>query len=278
MLFDLHIHSTFSDGWLTPEKIVETAVAKKLQVISLTDHDCVSGIPLAMRTAQHFADKIKIIPGVELSTKLSNKIVEKASVHILGYFIDYTNKSFVDKLSSIRNIRVHRFAMIKEKLEKLGYKVNLTVKEAEQHSMGRPHLANDLVKRGYFPTIQAAFDKLLAKDKPAYVSLDTLTQKEAIDLIHQVGGKAFLAHPVEVRSVEAVEELLDTLPFDGLEIYHPSVENKDGYAMWIDLAKQYKLMLSGGSDFHGSPDRFPNELGIFTVNDNQVDKIFGIDL
>ena len=211
MNLDLHIHSTFSDGFLHPQEIVAKAIENNIRVISLTDHDCVTGIGEALRAAEKFADKIKIIPGVELSTKLSDKYTEKASVHILGYFVDYKNQKFIEKLNDIRNVRVKRFVQMKEKLENLGYKVRVQIDEAEKHSLGRPHLANDLVASGYFATVQEAFDELLAKDRPAYVSLDTLTQKEAVDLIHQVGGKAFLAHPVEVKSFNSVEEFEGTV-------------------------------------------------------------------
>lgn len=278
MNLDLHIHSTFSDGFLHPQEIVAKAVENNIRVISLTDHDCVTGIGEALRAAEKFANKIKIIPGVELSTKLSDKYTEKASVHILGYFVDYKNQKFIEKLNDIRNVRVKRFVQMKEKLENLGYKVRVQINDAEKHSLGRPHLANDLVASGYFATVQDAFDELLAKDRPAYVSLDTLTQKEAVDLIHQVGGKAFLAHPVEVKSFNSVEELLSTLPFDGLEIYHPSVMEEKDFSVWLDLAKKYNLKISGGSDFHGSPTRFPNKLGIFMVDETKCDKIFWNDL
>lgn len=276
MKLDLHIHSTYSDGWLTPKQILEKSLQNNINIISLTDHDSIAGVTDIMSFSSMYNDKIKIIPGVEISTKLSDKYTEKASVHILGYFVDFKNKQFIESLNYVRDIRVKRFTLIKQKLKQLGYKTDITVEDAKKHSLGRPHLANDLVKNGYFATIQDAFDKLLAKDKPAYVSLDTFTQKEAIDLIHSVGGLAFLAHPAEVKSYKSVEYLLTTLSFDGLEVYHPSVLKKDEYMIWLKLAEKHHLRISGGSDFHGSKDRFPKELGIFTVTDTMIDKIFCI--
>lgn len=272
MWMDLHNHSQFSDGQLTPTELIREAQRTGLGVMGLTDHDTVAGLPEF--TAAGAAAGIRTVPGVEISTKISNQYVKKASVHILGYFIDYENRKLIDTLADLRNVRIVRFQKMKEKLENLGYKVELTPEDLQKESLGRPHLANALVRSGYFKTVQEVFNALLAMDKPAYVSLGTISQAETIQLIHQAGGLAFLAHPCEINSKETAEELLSTLPFDGVEVYHPSVKTPEDQAWVLNLAEKFRLKRSGGSDFHGTKGRFPEQIGIFKVQDTQTDKIF----
>lgn len=259
MLVDLHTHSTSSDGVYTPAKLVAAAAAAKIGVLALTDHDSVNGIPLAEAAAAGIKNAPRIIRGVELGTQAG-----EASVHILGYHIDIHNDRLLTKMNEMRHARELRLQKILQKIAALGYHVEVAECDPDNRAVGRPHVAKALVAKGYFETVQEAFDVLLKRGQPGYEPQPKLSPEEAVALLHQAGGLAVLAHPSELENKPLVSCLLKHVKFDGIEVYHPSADaNEQKY--WLRLAKEFDLLVAGGSDFHGVSGRFPEQLGIFEV-------------
>lgn len=257
-LVDLHMHSTFSDGRYTPTMLVEEAAAKGLAVIALTDHDSWNGVNEAKAAAAALG--VRVLTGVELGSQYEND-----SVHILGYHVDMGCDALHAKMDELRHGRERRLEKMVAKLHSLGYPIEVEACDPLNRAVGRPHVAKALVAAGYFKTVQEVFDALLRRGGPAYVPQPKLAPEEAVSLIHAAGGIAVLAHPSELADASLPERLLRTVPFDGLEVYHPSAD-KEAQAKWLHLAKELGLMVGGGSDFHATPDRFPTELGIWQVH------------
>ena len=257
-LVDLHMHSTFSDGRYTPTMLVEEAAARGLAVIALTDHDSWNGVNEAKAAAAALG--VRVLTGVELGSQYEND-----SVHILGYHVDMGCDALHAKMDELRHGRERRLEKMVAKLHSLGYPIEVEACDPLNRAVGRPHVAKALVAAGYFKTVQEVFDALLRRGGPAYVPQPKLAPEEAVALIHAAGGIAVLAHPSELADASLPERLLRTVPFDGLEVYHPSAD-KEAQAKWLHLAKELGLMVGGGSDFHATPDRFPTELGIWQVH------------
>ena len=265
MLVDLHMHSTFSDGRFTPTELVKAAVAKGLGVIAITDHDSWNGIDEALAAAEQVnkaAGKqvIRVITGVELGSQYKSD-----SVHILGLHVDRSYQPLQEKMDDMRHKREHRLEDMVEKLHNMGYEITVEACDPKNRAVGRPHVAKAMVAKGYVASVQEAFDKFLRRGGPAYVPQPKLSPEEAVQLIHEAGGIAILAHPGELADSSLPEYLVSHVPFDGIEIKHPSAMTTEEQAVWLELAHKYKLMTSGGSDYHGIPDRFPQELGIWQV-------------
>lgn len=266
-LVDLHLHSTFSDGRYTPTMLVDEAVSKDISVIAVTDHDSWNGMAEAREAAKRYGGRIRVLTGVELGTQY-----EDDAVHILGYHVSMDCEALHKKMDEMRHAREHRLYAMLEKLEKLGYHVEVEACDPKNRAVGRPHVAKALVAKGYFATVQEVFDALLHRGGPAYVPQPKLSPQEAVALIHEAGGIAVLAHPSELVDKTLPERLLAAEPFDGIEVWHPSADAQ-AQAHWLALAKQRGLLVSGGSDFHGIPDRFPTKLGIWQV---QYDDVKGV--
>ena len=259
MLVDLHTHSTFSDGRYTPTQLVEESVAKGLTVLAITDHDSWNGVAEAQQAAARLGEGIRIIPGVELGTQYAED-----SVHVLAYHVRMDYAPLLAKMKEMRHAREFRLLKMLEKLHNLGYDIEVEACDPKNRAVGRPHVAKALVAKGYFITVQEVFDALLRRGGPAYVPQPKLSPEEAVELIHGAGGIAVLAHPSELSDNTLPEKLITSFGFDGIEVYHPSADAAE-QRKWLALAQKYKLLVSGGSDFHGIPDRFPKELGIFDV-------------
>lgn len=257
-LVDLHMHSTFSDGRYTPTMLVEEAAAKGLAVIALTDHDSWNGVNEAKAAAAALG--VRVLTGVELGSQYEND-----SVHILGYHVDMGCDALHAKMDELRHGRERRLEKMVAKLHSLGYPIEVEACDPLNRAVGRPHVAKALVAAGYFKTVQEVFDALLRRGGPAYVPQPKLSPEEAVALIHEAGGIAVLAHPSELSDGSLPERLLRQVPFDGVEVYHPSADLA-AQAKWLSLAKELGLMVGGGSDFHATPDRFPTELGIWQVH------------
>lgn len=271
MSADLHIHTTASDGRQSPLEIVRQAEKVGLSHIAITDHDTVAA-HLELRDAgiiDNFVTKLSIIPGIEFSTELPGY-----EVHILGYFIDIDNSKLRDQMEIIRNDRLQRSQTIIAKLNQLGYLIDYdrVVEFAGQSTaIGRPHVAEVLVENGYFKTVDEVFKVLLANDGPAYVPHYKLTPEQAIKLIEQAGGIAVLAHPGLIGDDNLVLKMIQA-GMRGLEVFHPEHD----HAMtckYLDLANKYNLKITGGSDFHAIPGRYPEKLGIFTISAALVDTL-----
>lgn len=258
MFVDLHIHSTFSDGFFTPQEIVDAAKKKNIGVIAITDHDSVDGFIAAREYIKTILNGPRIFSGIELGTQIDEK-----AIHILGYHFDENYEPLLERIYELRHARESRLAQIVDKVNSLGYNVAVEATDISHRAFGRPHVAKALVEKGYFKDIQEAFDILLKRGKPGYVPQPKLSPVEAVDLIHQAGGIAFLAHPSELKDLSLVQSLLASIKFDGIEVWHPSADEE--MDTWLEMAKTYKLLTSGGSDFHGDTGRFPKKLGDFSI-------------
>ena len=262
-LADLHLHSTYSDGIYTPRELAAQAKAVGIAVLALTDHDTLKGLP-EMEVAAKEAG-IGFIPGVEFSTRWENR-----QVHIIGYGIDEHNALLLERLADVRNARRSRLDKIVKRLHEMGMDVEVPVPEEGQRAVGRPHIARALVAQGYVKTVQEAFDKFIGEGKPAYQPQTKMTPPEAVMLIHQAGGLAVQAHPEEIGDRNLALKLLVALAYDGIEVYHPSAKDKDTEAFWLKVATERKLLITGGSDFHGNPGRFPESLAEWPVQREKV--------
>ncbi len=267
MLVDLHTHSTFSDGRYTPSQLVKMAAEAGIGILGITDHDSVNGIEEALNAAADAAGAPVIAKGVELGTQ-----VGESSVHILGYNIDIHNKNLLDKIEEMRHAREKRLHRMLDKIGALGYHITVEQCDPKNRAVGRPHVAKALVKKGYFSSVEEAFDVLLKRGKPGYEPQPKLSPEESVELLHGAGGLAVLAHPAEIENLPLVNTLLSTIPFDGIEVYHPSADEKMQQC-FLQMAQKYKLLVSGGSDFHGVEGRFPEQLGIFKVYAEKVNII-----
>jgi len=243
---DLHIHSTASDGRLTPAEVVREAARRGLSFIALADHDTVDGIAPAKAAAKSFP-QLKVIPGVEISTD-----IPEGEVHVLGYFIDYTDAELEASLDRFRNSRLKRAQKMVAKLENLG--IHIDWQRVQQiaggTSIGRPHIAQAMLEKGYINSFKQAFTDYLGRDRPAYVEREKMTPTEAVALIIKAQGLAVLAHPLTAGEPEAMTIELKAAGLVGIEAYY------DGYTTdeinrLVKLAEKYNLIATGGSDYHG---------------------------
>lgn len=261
MIADLHIHTTASDGHLSPSNIFNEAINVGLTYISITDHDTVDGLLEIYSGDNAHQGIISIIPGIEFSTDL-----QENEVHILGYHIDVNNSELRNQLKLLAAQRHERIKQMIYKLNLLGYVIDYqrVLEIAKQAtSLGRPHLAKALIEKGYFSNISDVFTILLNKNAPAYVSHYKLTPLQVITLIKKAGGIPVLAHPGLVGNDTIVLDLIN-VGILGLEVYHPT-HNELQTQKYLDIARQHHLLVTGGSDFHGIPTRFPERLGLFTI-------------
>lgn len=252
---DLHLHSIYSDGSFPPSELVEMAVRKGLDTIALSDHDTVEGIRETLAAAR--LKDIDLIPAIEFSTYR-----EGAEIHILGYYIDYNSRGFLEKVKRLFDLRLKRSKEMVEKLNRLGVEISFQdLKEiATDKYIGRPHIARAMIKAGYIKEIGEAFtDKYIGNGGRAYVEKESLTPREAIDIIRGNGGIAVLAHPYFVNGGDSLDkngiELLVEDGLEGLEVYH-SKHSRDISTYYLEIAEELGLLVTGGSDFHGesSPD------------------------
>ncbi|MEB3103752.1 PHP domain-containing protein [Ferviditalea candida] len=256
--FDLHMHTTASDGEYTPIDLVRKAHSVGLKTIAITDHDTLDAVEEAQIEGERLG--IEVIAGVELSTKHKGK-----SVDVLGYYI--TNRKELDTLlQKMRDERENRTHRIIDKFVEIG--MPLTIDDVKEFGGGsvlaRPHIAKAIVKKGYVSDYQTVFDEYLADGKPCALDKFILSPQQAIDLIHNAGGKAFIAHPKLIGNDELVAELLNECSFDGIEVWHRKHDLEDA-SRYEEMAKSSGILMSGGSDFHNDE----HELGRFGFNLNK---------
>jgi predicted metal-dependent phosphoesterase TrpH len=243
---DLHIHSSASDGRLSPEEVVRESARRGLAVIALTDHDAISGLAPALAVAKAFPG-LRVVPGVELSTD-----ADQGEVHILGYFIDYNDGELVARLERMRNSRLERAQAMIAKLRDLGVNIDWPrVQEiAGKGSVGRPHLAQAMLEKGYIGSLKEAFSSYIGRGGPAYVERRKLTPAAAVELILRVKGLPVLAHPLTVSDPEALVIKLKAVGLVGIEAYYKDY-SADDVGKLLMLAERYNLVATGGSDYHG---------------------------
>lgn len=261
---DLHIHSNFSDGKYSPVEILHLAKSKKLSAISITDHDNINAIDIAQNLSEKY--DIEVIPGIEFSTDFQGK-----EVHILAYFIDHNDSTLSDFINSIRNSRVERLREMIKRLSQLNCIINAEKfinKFPPDITIGRPHLALEMVNIKFVRNYVDAFIKFIGDGKPAYVKKTNPDIKDVLELISNIGGLSFLAHPGKYFNNTQLQEIID-LGLDGIEIIHPSHSYTDTH-YFEKMAAQNYLLVSGGSDFHGIVKTDEDNFGNFIVTDNEI--------
>jgi predicted metal-dependent phosphoesterase TrpH len=245
-LVDLHIHSTASDGKLSPSAIIAKAAEIGLRVVSITDHDCVDGVTPALQAAKAYAS-LTFIPGVEISTDLAD-----GEAHVLGYFIDYASPELAKSLVKFRDSRLGRGKRMVEKLAGLGIFLEWTRVQAiaGDGAIGRPHIARAMLEKGYIASFEEAFNKYIGHGCPAYVSREKMTPEEAVALIVRSQGLPVLAHPFTVKDPEAMIISLKKAGLVGVETYYKD-NTPQQTAFTLRLAEKYGLIPTGGTDYHG---------------------------
>ena len=255
-IIDLHIHSTASDGSLTPAEIIEMANKINLKAIAITDHDTIDGSREALQIG--IPSSIDFITGVEISTVVPAFCKASSSIHMLGYYIDLDDQNLNKILNELQKARKARTPQIIQKLNKLG--VDITNKDVQKvvgdRLPGRPHIAEVLLKKNAVKNFQEAFDLYLGKNKAAYVEKYRLDPETAIKAIVNAGGMPVLAHPflLKIKTNKELENLivyLKELGLMGLEVIYPEHKPKE-IKLYSELAEKHKLFITGGTDFHGS--------------------------
>jgi len=249
---DLHCHSTASDGTFAPAAVVRLAVESGLSALALTDHDTIGGIEEAAAEAKRLG--IDFLPGIEISCQYPHP----GTMHLLGYGVDCAHPTLRDLTTQLLAGRDTRNPKIIAKLQELNVAITMDElsNEAGGDVVGRPHIAAILVRKGYVSSMKQAFDKYLAPGGLAYFDKERLTARDAIGMITASGGLPILAHPVQLRTENdaqldrVVKDLLD-LGLAGLEVIH-SDHDESLIAKYTQLADRYKLLKTGGSDFHGT--------------------------
>lgn len=256
---DLHLHTTASDGRLSPTELVRLAADQGLKQISISDHDSTEGLAEAYEESQKFPD-LRIIPGIELSTDVPGD-----EIHMLGYFIQYEDVGFQEILKRFRSARVDRAREMVEKLAALGIVLDWErVQEiAGEGSVGRPHIALAMVEKGYCKEPKDAFPEYLGRNGLAYAERPKMTPTEGVEMLRRIGGVPVLAHPAYMNDLEPNIAALKEAGLLGMEVYYAKFD-ADTVRRLESLADKYGLIPCGGSDFHGlgnSDEALPGTAG-----------------
>ena len=263
---DLHLHTQFSDGTFTPEELVLHAQKSGLSGIALTDHDTVEGCERA--AAACAAVKMDFIPGAELTAEHQD-----TEVHILGYFLDTHNPVLLDRIAKFQTVRQSRIHEMVAALNRAGIplKVEAVFALANCRSPGRPHVARALVKEKLVGSLDEAFERFLKKNRPAWVPKTKMSALESVELIHQAGGLAVMAHPGLNHNDDIIPDLV-AAGMDGIECFH----TKHSTAMsqhYLAIAEKHHLLITGGSDCHGYSKNRPL-IGTVKLPYDYIEKLF----
>ncbi|MFE0556018.1 PHP domain-containing protein [Paenibacillus sp. NPDC058910] len=271
---DLHSHTQASDGMNTPSENVQLAFDRGLGALAITDHDTVAGVEEALQAGERL--NMVVVPGVEISTMACG-----TDIHVLGYYIDYRNPVFLERLVELRRTREKRNEKIMSKLRELG--IELTMEEViaslgrplePDESIGRPHIADALVLKGHALDLRDAFDRYLAQGAAAYVPQPRIHPKEACEWIREAGGVPVLAHPGLYSDDALVRAVIEEAAFKGIEVYHSdhgAAEEK----RYLAMAEDYGLIVTAGSDYHGERQGqvFHGDIGSRQVSIQVLDQL-----
>jgi len=262
---DFHSHTNASDGRLTPTQLVDLAVRMGVTMLAVTDHDSTEGLAEAQTAAAKHPGFI-LVPGIELSTDIPG-----AEVHILGYFLAYEDAEFQRTLASLRHARRDRGRMMVEKLRGLGLEIpwERVAELAGEGAVGRPHVAQALLEKGYISSFQEAFDRYIGRNGPAYVERLKLTPVEAVEILGRVGALTVLAHPNTLSNLGDLVRELKAAGLVGIEVYYQDYDRatRDRLAK---IAEQYGLLKLGGSDYHGLGGPRERMLGDVSFPDQEI--------
>ena len=246
-LVDLHMHTTVSDGTLSPADLVRVLAATTLRIVAITDHDSLDGITEAKRELANHPN-LTLIPGIELSSDDGD-----SEVHVLGYHLDETDPELHEVLAALHRNREGRGEIMVERLREMGF--DITWERVVEISGGgviaRPHIARALLEKGYISEQREAFDKYIGRGMPAYIEREKMTPEEAVALIRRFGGVPVLAHPTYTVDPPALVAKLAALGLAGMEVYYKDYD-ADTVAELKALADRHNLLALGGSDFHNS--------------------------
>ncbi len=252
---DLHIHSTASDGTLSPAEIFKLAQKLELRAIAITDHDTIDGSKEAIQAG--IPPSVEFLTGVEISASAPPSISYAGSFHILGYSINLNDPQLNKTLAVLQQARKNRNPQIVKQLNNMGFEFSLedVASEIGNGQLGRPHIARYMLKRGFVNSIDEAFKKYIAQGRPAYVDKYRVDCKRAIEIILDAGGIPVLAHPIllDLNKNETIKlfSVLKGMGLKGIEVYYPETPS-DKTAFYLELSKRYDLLITGGTDFHGS--------------------------
>ncbi|MFC2058413.1 PHP domain-containing protein [Chloroflexota bacterium] len=267
MKADLHLHTTASDGKLSPEEVVRRAEKLGLSVIAITDHDSVSGIPSALEAARN--SNLLVIPGVEISTDIL-----RGEVHTLGYFVDYRNPELNDALERLRASRYERGCKIVARLGEMGINIewDRVLELSGGGSVGRPHIAQAMLERSYVSSFHDAFTSYIGRNGPAYVERQKITPLEAVNLVLKANGLPVLAHPADIEQLVPLIQQLKKAGLVGIEVYYNGY-SPNTVAYLKMLAEEYDLIACGGSDFHGLSGGAGGEMGSIDLPQESIERL-----
>lgn len=260
MRADLHLHTTASDGMLSPQELVSKASEIGLDVIAITDHDSVKGIPSALEEATNYPDLL-VIPGVEINTD-----IPRGEVHILGYCIDYHHTELNHTLEELCHSRYERSRKMVSKLADSGIHIEWSrvLDMAGPDCVGRPHIARAMMECGYISSLREAFTDYIGRNCKAYVERKKLTPKEAVTLIRRAGGMPVIAHPATIKRLDSILRRLKTAGLEGIEVYYSNYQ-PEVVDRLLSLAGKYDLFATGGSDYHGFDDTVGSYIGSVNI-------------
>jgi predicted metal-dependent phosphoesterase TrpH len=268
------MHTTVSDGILSPTQLVDMVGQRGLHVMALTDHDTTAGLQEAFAAKQKYP-QLTLIPGIELSCDIPGN-----EVHVLGYFIDDSDPGFQQTLADFRSQRLDRGQLMVQKLRALGMDITwervLEIASGGDNSVGRPHIAAALLEKGYVKDNKEAFDRFLSRTGPAYAERTKMAPREAVDLIRSVGGLAVLAHPKELLG--ELDTLLDDLcgaGLAGMEAHYQGYPQEMVQHL-LDICQRRNLVPCGGSDFHGIQGRDELRPGDVDVPMSTAERLFAL--
>ena len=268
MIYDLHVHTNYSDGLFNPTTVVQNAVERKISGIAITDHDSIDGIEEAIKESKKNNNNIEIIPGIEFGCVYKNE-----EVHILGLFINYKDSEIINKTKILKDERKKRGLKMIQLVNDLG--MNITIEDVMKFSrddfIGRPHIARAIMKAGYVDNIQEAFNRYLERGKPAYSERFTFSIEEVIALIKDLGGISSLAHPGLLKNTAIIDYCISQ-GILGIECSH-SKHSKLQTKTFKKIARKNDLLITGGSDCHGDKTSGDLLLGKYGVREEEILKI-----
>lgn len=266
MLADLHVHTTASDGTDSPEEVVARAAAMGLGALAIADHDTLDGIQPALEEGRRRG--LEVLPAIEMGTEHHGQ-----EIHMLGYMIDINSGKLLEELDFFRRTRLDRVTRMVRRLNRLGFPITLrrVLEIAGPGSVGRPHIARAMVETGLVESMEEAFYLYIGEGKPGFEPRFKYSPARAVRLIRDAGGVAVLAHPGLAQADDRIPALI-TQGLQGIEVYHPG--HTPGVAEhYLKTCRQYGLLATGGSDYHGMESKKHNLLGAFTVSCRVVEQI-----
>jgi len=266
---DLHVHTTASDGALSPAEVVDVAAARRLAAVGIADHDSVSGVPEALsRAAELGPGAPEVVPALEINTDYGPR-----EIHVLGYYVIWDDPGLGRTLARLREGRLVRVGKMLAKLDALGMHLSLdrVVSLREEGSVGRPHVARALVEAEYVHSTREAFEAYLSRGRPAYVERMRFAPTEAVRAVRAAGGVPVLAHPAGEATPELIRELV-AAGLEGLEVFHPDHDLRLEQ-LYLATAKEMGLVATGGSDSHGPGLRHGAEIGAKVVDSGVVEEL-----